>query len=259
MLSQILTSQNQIASDIANIKTQFNARFDALESRVAALESVTAVCEGKTACEALRAEGASASKTLAQLSLKIDELENQSRRNNIILHGFPEDAGENGESILSSVSVLVTQKMKMEMPRVERIHRLGKPRERLARPIILKLLNFNDKMALLKKAKHLKGSDFSISEDYSFRVRSIRKKLWDATSTFRNNGSSVKIVYDHVFIDNVRYNWNDASNVLVVASGYHSRATNKPGTSPKVPSQGLSPPLNTSGSSSAPLVRGTQC
>lgn len=105
----------------------------------------------------------------------------------------------------------------MDCPQIEKCHRIGTRNTGGSRPIVLKLLDFREKAQILRNASKLKGSGLRISVDYSVNVRSISGKLWEATRTHRNNGSSVRIVNDHVFIDNVRYNW-DAMTITIVQS-----------------------------------------
>lgn len=54
-----------------------------------------------------------------------------------------------------------------------------------------------------------------ITDDFSPRVRAIRKKIWASSERLRANGSVVKLRYDHAFIDKIRYTWDEASNALV--------------------------------------------
>ncbi|KAL3172262.1 hypothetical protein MRX96_013236 [Rhipicephalus microplus] len=61
----------------------------------------------------------------------------------------------------------------------------------------------------------LKSSRFGVSEDFSPQVRSIRKKLWDASACHTDSGFFVELRFDHVFIDEVRYVWDSLSNHLV--------------------------------------------
>lgn len=70
-------------------------------------------------------------------------------------------------------------------------------------------------MDILSNAPKLKGTGFRIAEDYSTRVRSLRRKLWEATSSHRSNGSTVKIRFDHVYIDGTRHYWDTNLNMLV--------------------------------------------
>lgn len=119
----------------------------------------------------------------------------------------------------SNVRQFFTEKLNIECPPIERCHRIGTKREGRSRPVILRVLDFRNKTEIMKIVSKLKGTKFYVTEDFSANVRAIRKKLWTATYSFRNRGSVVRLRYDHVFINNVRYWWNDTENALVDDSG----------------------------------------
>lgn len=54
-------------------------------------------------------------------------------------------------------------------------------------------------------------------------MRAIRKNLSTAISSFRNHDFVVRLRYDHIFINNVRYWLNDKANDLVNDSLSHSK------------------------------------
>lgn len=209
MLERLLAGQNQIAKDIADIKQSFNSRFEELETRVTSLELSISTNGSKPLCEKLSSEVASLKQSLARLETKNEDLESHSRRNNILIHGLPEDPNEKSDTLLSEVSKLLTESLEIPCPHIERCHRIGKPRDGRPRPVIMKILDFTEKVLVMKNASKLKGSDYHITEDFSLRVRNIRKNLFSATLPFRKNGSTVKIRYDHVYIDGKRYVWDE--------------------------------------------------
>ncbi|XP_075534678.1 uncharacterized protein LOC142569037 [Dermacentor variabilis] len=220
MLTELLAGQKTIARDIADIKVfqqTVNKRFDALESRVAALEKTSA--DPSVSLDHSGSDVRSLSQAVSELIKKNDDLENRSRRNNIILHGLGEHNAENTDMLLSNVHQFFTEKLQIECPPIERCHRIGTKREGRSRPVILRVLDFRNKVEIMKIVSKLKGTKFYITEDYSANVRTIHKKLWAATSSFRDHGSVVRLRYDRVFINGVRYRWNDAANALVDDSG----------------------------------------
>ncbi|CAN7981154.1 unnamed protein product, partial [Ixodes pacificus] len=229
MFAQLLAGQRKLAQDIAEIKLfhlSVNSRFDALESRVAALESFpSASGDSGTPDANLLTEFKSLTDVVDRLVSRNDDLENRSRRNNLILHGLPEQVSESNELLMSNVSMFFSEKLAMDCPQIERCHRLGRIQDGRSRPVIMKLLDFRERLPVLKNCVMLKGSEFRVSEDFSPHVRSIRKKMWEASASFRNNGSSVRFRFDHVFIDNVRYNWDDATNALVKCTQRTPEAT----------------------------------
>lgn len=66
----------------------------------------------------------------------------------------------------------------MQVRTVERIHRLGKAIIGRARPLIVKLRDFNDKSEIRAKTKLLKGTNIFLNEDFSRYIRQTRRKLW---------------------------------------------------------------------------------
>lgn len=229
MFAQLLAGQRKLAQDIAEIKLfhlSVNSRFDALESRVAALESFPGTSGDSGAPGAnLLTDFKSLTDVVDRLVSRNDDLENRSRRNNLILHGLPEQVSESNEMLMSNVSMFFSEKLAMDCPQIERCHRLGRIQDGRSRPVIMKLLDFRERLRVLKNCVMLKGSEFRVSEDFSPHVRSIRKKMWEASASFRNNGSSIRFRFDHVFIDNVRYNWDDATNALVKCTQRTPEAT----------------------------------
>lgn len=64
----------------------------------------------------------------------------------------------------------------------------------------------------MKACPKLKGSEYSVSEDYSKRIRDVRKKLWQSASQEKNNGDKVKLVFDKLSINGDMFGWDNAKN-----------------------------------------------
>lgn len=98
---------------------------------------------------------------------------------------------------------------------IERIHRIGKPVANKCRPVILKLVDGRDKTRILKNCGNLKGTEFSISEDFSPRVQQIRKKLWASAREERSSGAKVALTFDKIKVNGKLYRWDDSLNSRV--------------------------------------------
>lgn len=123
---------------------------------------------------------------------------------------------------------IITDILKINPVAIERIHRLGKPRPNKHRPIILKLIDFREKTTVLKSCFKLKGSNYSISEDFSARVRDIRKKLWNYGKPKKEAGDKVALAYDKLWINDELFCWDDVSNkVIPLKSGHNISAQAK--------------------------------
>lgn len=144
---------------------------------------------------------------------KIDDLENRSRRNNLIIYGLNENERETPQELHNAViGDLFSNKLGVSVSSSERIHRLGKKTSNRTRPVIVKFFNYNDKLAVQRNCRRLKGSSLSVSEDFSERIRVIRKKLWDSSADDRARGDKVTLVYDKIRIGNTLYTWDELSS-----------------------------------------------
>lgn len=162
MLSELLAGQKRIASDFADIKQTFNSRFEDLEARVTSLESLVVTNDLRPQSEKLNSEITSLKESMARLASKNDDLQKRSRRNNILLHGLPEDPNEKGDTLSSNVSKLLTEMLEIPCPHIERCHRIGKVREGRPCPVIMRILDFGEKMRIMKNVSKLKGSNFRL-------------------------------------------------------------------------------------------------
>lgn len=144
------------------------------------------------------------------------------------MYGIPEDEKEDEESLEQVINNTVAKGvLKIEPVSIERIHRLGKPSANKTRPIIFKLLDDRDKTKILKNCHKLKDTDISISEDFSQRVRNIRKKLWDSAKPNKESGQKVHLVYDKISIDRILYRWDDTVNDKVMIGEAKNPSTGK--------------------------------
>ena len=57
----------------------------------------------------------------------------------------------------------------------------------------------------MKERSKLKGSNIFIAEDFSQRVREIRKALTPHLKTARNQGKRAAMIYDHLLIDGKKF------------------------------------------------------
>ena len=125
-------------------------------------------------------------KTTALLQSKVDYLENQSRQSNLLIVGVPE--GVEGTDCTAFVRGFIPELLGTdhfaEPLRVERSHRLGARREAAAatrpRPLIMKLLNYQDKVKILQVAREKKDLLFQrrrifFFPDFSPAVQAQRK------------------------------------------------------------------------------------
>ena len=114
---------------------------------------------------------------IKRLEQRIDNLEDHSRRDNLLFYGFPEDINENcGER----VKELIYNKIlpgKINDLKFVRAHRLGKydGRNEKPRAIIVKFREFNERMDVFMSKKKLKGTPYAVTEDFSTNTNNERE------------------------------------------------------------------------------------
>ncbi|KAI8493303.1 hypothetical protein Bbelb_293070 [Branchiostoma belcheri] len=138
-------------------------------------------------------ETAGSSREFSCMAKKVDYLENQSRRNNIIIDGIEGD--NNSESWADTevkVRDIITKNLKLEAKdiEIERAHRNGAFNKNNPRPRpVVKLLRYKDKQLILNKARsHLKNTHMYINEDFSDAVRKKRAELLPELRAARSRG-----------------------------------------------------------------------
>lgn len=219
LLKQLLDGQAQIAADVTQIKNNqaiLQTKIVGIESRCGDIESELSKLSGlDKRVQSLEDKIARLDHALAELTDKNDDLENRSRRNNLIIYGLHEAENESSASLLKIVTDLLSSKLCVPCDGIERCHRLGSRTDGKIRPVIFKVIDHREKVLILKNAPKLKGTRLFINEDFSLRVRNIRSQLWHGTADFRRNGARVVLRHDYALVNNTRYTWDVSNNCVV--------------------------------------------
>ncbi|XP_077512934.1 uncharacterized protein LOC144124150 [Amblyomma americanum] len=215
--AQILTQLQEIASDIKEIKEKRLADIDNKLAALARLEKQVTSCQEQVA---------QMSEVIERLEERIDDLDNRSRRCNLIVYGLSESEEETKETFRERVNKdIVQDKLDLDAVAIERIHRLGQPAGNKIRPVIMKLLDYREKESILKRGFKLKNSDLSIGEDFSRKIRYIRKKLWDSAKPNRDNGDKVSLSFNKLYINGQAFVWDSENAVKVPFGKKNDKAT----------------------------------
>ncbi|XP_042150731.1 uncharacterized protein LOC121838509 [Ixodes scapularis] len=220
MVRQILSNQNRIAEDIKEIRTnqenmkvnqsRLEASVNEINSKINKIEitmkTVQALNEN---VKEIEKKVQSLEKTIEYQNDRLTDFENRSRRNNLLVFGIPEVDKESEDDLKKKViKELFEIKLGVQIASLERIHRVGYKRNESCRPVIIKLFNYNEKLAVLKNCRKLKGTKISVSSDYARETREKRKKLWNSASENKANGDEVFLVHDKLKINNQTFEWD---------------------------------------------------
>lgn len=206
-LTQIMKQLKEISTDIKEIKEKRLVDIDNKLDALGALEEKLISCQDQIF---------SMTSTIQTLEQRIEELENRSRRSNLIVYGLEETKDETSEKLERAVNNdIIVSILELEPVQIERIHRLGRPAPNKIRPVIMKLFDSRQKAAILKNGFKLKDTDLSIGEDFSRKTREIRKKLWDSAKSNREKKDKVALAYTKLYINDIAYVWDDLKDERV--------------------------------------------
>jgi hypothetical protein len=135
-----------------------------------------------------------------KISSKLREMEDRSRRNNLRVDGLKECDNENWIESELKVQKLFEDTLGVKGVKIERAHRTGVRDPQKIRSIVIKLLDFKDKVAILKNASRLKGKNIYINEDYCAETTLIRKELREQQKKERELGKFAIISYDKLIV-----------------------------------------------------------
>ena len=155
--------------------------------------SIISDCESKLS--AFSVTIADSSKRIESLEAKLGDLENRSRRNNLVFEGIEEEPHETWEITESKLRSILSSKMLIETTNetIERAHRIGKY---VSRSIIAKFSNFKTCGEIMKEKKRLIGSKIYVREDFSDKIMAKRRELLPKMHEARWNGLAAYIRYD---------------------------------------------------------------
>ncbi|CAN7976502.1 unnamed protein product [Ixodes persulcatus] len=209
MMKELLESQKQMNDGVKDIKanqTKLQASFDEMNKRIDDIETKLGKVQKKNNKENI--ENLVTTVNQLQETVKLQQkalvnMEDRSRRNNLIVFGIPETEKKTSDDVRSGVLIdLFHARLGLKIETVERIHRLGKKREKFTRPIIMNFRDYNEKIRVFQNCYKLKGTNIAVQNDYWQATLSRRKMVWESTSAERSNGSRVKLFDDKIQIDN---------------------------------------------------------
>ncbi|KAH8037187.1 hypothetical protein HPB51_008869 [Rhipicephalus microplus] len=149
----------------------------------------------------------------SRIQNKIDDLENQSRRSNLLFYGVTDtDGSESWEAFERIVKELCSSHFGISVLSISRAHRLGRFSADKKRPIIAKIFNEKEVESILSKGFKLKNTALRVARDYSEAVRDKRRKLLQFSKSLKKDGDRIRLVFNKLFVNDDVYTWDPKSN-----------------------------------------------
>lgn len=229
----LLDSQNQaFRSALDIVVEQFKARVSSLESRIQeltrSLEFTQAeVLDLKEDLKAVRKSNSDKETTVNDLKGCAKELvqrlnyqDDYSRRNNLRITGLYETAGESWEQTAALVSSLLQNKLELPPMDLERAHRVGTVGWPYSRTIIARFERFQDREAVMRNTRKLKGSGVFINEDLCPASQEVKRSQMPAFKQARSEGKIAFFKHTKLIIKDKRDRpWGEASVGGATSSG----------------------------------------
>ncbi|MES9883366.1 MAG: hypothetical protein ABW185_21075 [Sedimenticola sp.] len=173
------------------------------------------------------------------LADQVERLESQSRRENLIFHGFEDKTGESWDETETLVRRHISNELNLNEGNIaiERAHRLNT--RSTPRPVIVKFSSFKDKDQVIRtyreqrkvataeaEASNGNGEEeqivnerkgVRISEDFTARVRQARAALKPFLREHLKEKRQAYIRFDKLVVDGVVFSYNEDEKVLVRA------------------------------------------
>lgn len=142
-------------------------------------------------------------KEVVELKTKVAALEKETRRNNVILHGVPENEKNNSELLQLILKTLNEsskgEENKWDQWEVSKVHRLGKKLDNKARPILITTTLAWRKIEILRLNKKFPDGIYA-TEDFPKDVIQRRNDLKPKLKEELKKGNIAYIRYDKLII-----------------------------------------------------------
>ena len=166
---------------------------------------VETVSDVKTETDDLRSTLTEVLKVNGELKEELLDLKSRSMRDNLIFRNIEETKDENTEEVLKK---FLSDHLKMNNVNFERVHRM-KEKQSGATPhsvkkhrlIVVKFTFFKEREHVRKSAKMLKGTNFSIQEQFREEIEKRRKPLYPLLKAARQADKKASLVKDRLYVE----------------------------------------------------------
>lgn len=221
--SKLLTSVNEIKKNQKVMQEQVTD----INKRLQVVETKTILLETKQQEHGIAGQAADSlrNENIA-LRGRLDDMEDRSRRNNVIFYGIPDLASETWGDAERKITSLLSE---CSLPSIsgtfgiERSHRLGAYAANKCRPIIVQFSSFKTRDLILSCKVQLKTVDVTVSEDFSFATRLARRKLIEFG---KSQGSTFKLRFNKLYQNNNCYTYNPQEDRICVSTSFQRSERN---------------------------------
>ena len=129
-----------------------------------------------------------------QLEQKLTYMDEYSRRENLIVEGVPEKKGENCMEVIQEIFSRVGLDKSIQIQRCHRLYVKHNQVPNMARPLIVRFVCFQDKLAMLRKRDDLRRLGMTVRDDLPAKVDKSRAMLRPVLRYLKEKGETATLV-----------------------------------------------------------------
>lgn len=213
------TKIDEIKTDIEEIKQKAKDALELAQENKLAIDTMR--CELGNQIELLKFTCEKLTSENAVLKESTNNLENYSRRDNIIFSGIPEVNNERRDDVEKKARTFMIEHLKLDETFVNNInivrcHRLGAMNTKHHRPIIVRFTHYKDRMRVWEARKKITNRRVHISENFSAQTDYRRNKLYAVykkAKSMREYHAKITLIGDVLVIDSKRYTVENLSEL----------------------------------------------
>ena len=221
---QLEELESKITSKLTREIATLQADLKACKQEIAAVKQENQALKEEN--QALRRDTEANKEALTQAEVKADDLENRQRRSNLVFHGVEGDElRETWEDVEKKLQEYIRTDLRItDRIEIERAHRSGIIRaDNKPRPVVALFSSWKQKELVKKKSKELKNHNTYVTEDYSWRIRQIRKKLMQYAENNKTRDSRFHLRFDKLIMDSVAYGYDELADEVIECRRFSRR------------------------------------
>lgn len=152
-----------------------------------------------------------AQKKMSQVNERMNKLESYMRRENLLFEGIEETKNENCKDVLIKIFRDKLNIENAEKMQIHRSHRLEFNKK--VNPIFCRFASFDDRQAVWKARRNLKGSGIFINEDFPAEYVQRRRSLYPIMKAARDSKKLAYFKEDVLWIDKKAYTVDSVDNL----------------------------------------------
>ncbi|KAI5633374.1 hypothetical protein NE865_13879 [Phthorimaea operculella] len=144
---------------------------------------------------------------VSELENKLNYLDKEKRRNNIILFGMEEKENSEAELVDVVKEIITDMEIHLDSSEISKVSRIGKRSDNKLRPVVATITTTWKKNMIIRNKTKLTTGVY-IKEDYSKETLEKRKVLQKQVEDERRKGNKAFIKYDKLIVKNASHDTN---------------------------------------------------